>query len=134
MKSFSRVQLFVTPWTVACQAPPPMGFFRQEYWSGLSFLPFLLLLFHSSTEFSLLEFVWKAFDFSINFELEPCQVESNIGYRYFPFSTLNISCHFLLGCRVSAERSAVKRMGFHLHVTCWFSLVAFNIFFVFNLC
>ena len=28
------VRLFVTPWTVACQAPLSMGFFRQEYWSG----------------------------------------------------------------------------------------------------
>ena len=27
----------VTPWTVACQAPPCMGFSRQEYWSGLPF-------------------------------------------------------------------------------------------------
>ena len=27
--------LFVTPWTVACQAPVSMGFSRQEYWSGL---------------------------------------------------------------------------------------------------
>ena len=26
-----------TPWTVACQAPLPIGFFRQEYWSGLLF-------------------------------------------------------------------------------------------------
>ena len=37
MKSFSHVRLFATPWTVACQAPPSMGFFRQEYWSGLPF-------------------------------------------------------------------------------------------------
>ena len=35
MKSLSRVQLFATPWTVAHQAPPSMGFSRQEYWSGL---------------------------------------------------------------------------------------------------
>ena len=35
--SVSRVQLFVTPWTVADQAPPSMGFSRQEYWSGLPF-------------------------------------------------------------------------------------------------
>ena len=34
---FSRVWLFVTPWTVACQAPPSMEFSRQEYWSGLPF-------------------------------------------------------------------------------------------------
>ena len=33
----SHVWLFVTPWTVACQAPLSMGFPRQEYWSGLPF-------------------------------------------------------------------------------------------------
>ena len=37
VKSLSRVRLFVTPWTVAYQAPPSMGFSRQEYWSGLPF-------------------------------------------------------------------------------------------------
>ena len=37
MKSLSRVRLFATPWTVAYQAPPSMGFSRQEYWSGLPF-------------------------------------------------------------------------------------------------
>ena len=31
----SRVWLFATPWTAAYQAPPSMGFSRQEYWSGL---------------------------------------------------------------------------------------------------
>ena len=35
VKLLSRVRLFVTPWTVACQAPLSMGFSRQEYWSGL---------------------------------------------------------------------------------------------------
>ena len=37
VKSFSSVQLFVTPWTVAYQASPSMGFSRQEYQSGLPF-------------------------------------------------------------------------------------------------
>ena len=37
VKSLSRVQLFVTPWTAASQAPPSVGFSRQEYWSGLPF-------------------------------------------------------------------------------------------------
>ena len=37
IRSLSRVQLFVTPWTVAYQDPPSMGFSRQEYWSGVSF-------------------------------------------------------------------------------------------------
>ena len=35
VKSLSRARLVSTPWTVAHQAPPPMGFSRQEYWSGL---------------------------------------------------------------------------------------------------
>ena len=33
VKSLSRVQLLATPWTAAYQAPPSMGFSRQEYWS-----------------------------------------------------------------------------------------------------
>ena len=34
-KSLSRVRLPATPWTAAFQAPPSMGFSRQEYWSGV---------------------------------------------------------------------------------------------------
>ena len=34
-KSLSRVWLLVTPWTTAYQAPPSMGFSRQEYWNGV---------------------------------------------------------------------------------------------------
>ena len=37
VKSLSRVRFFVTPWTGAYQAPPTMGFSRQECWSGLPF-------------------------------------------------------------------------------------------------
>ena len=37
VKLLSCVQLFVTPWTVAYQVPPSMGFSRQECWSGLPF-------------------------------------------------------------------------------------------------
>ena len=39
LNCFSHVQLFVTLWNIACQAPLSMGFFRQEYWSGLPFPP-----------------------------------------------------------------------------------------------
>ena len=35
VKSLSRARLFATPWTAAYQAPPSMGFSRQEYWSGV---------------------------------------------------------------------------------------------------
>ena len=43
VKSLSRVRLLATPWTAAYQAPPSMGFARQEYWSGVP-LPSLLQL------------------------------------------------------------------------------------------
>ena len=39
VKSLSRVWLLATPWTVAYQAPPSMGFSWQEYWSELPFSP-----------------------------------------------------------------------------------------------
>ena len=35
LSPFSRVRLCATPWTAAYQAPPSMGFSRQEYWRGL---------------------------------------------------------------------------------------------------
>ena len=35
VKSLSRIWLLATPWTAAYQAPPSMGFSRQEYWSGV---------------------------------------------------------------------------------------------------
>ena len=35
VKLLSHVRLFETPWTAAYQAPPSMGFSRQEYWSGV---------------------------------------------------------------------------------------------------
>ena len=43
VKSLSCVQLLATPWTAAYQAPPSMGFARQEYWSGVP-LPSLKLI------------------------------------------------------------------------------------------
>ena len=49
MKSLSRVRLLATPWTAAYQAPPSMGFSKQEYWSGV---PLPSLSISSSSEYS----------------------------------------------------------------------------------
>ena len=47
VKSLSRVRLLATPWTAAYQAPPPMGFSRQEYWSGVPLpSPNICILIH----------------------------------------------------------------------------------------
>ena len=48
MKSLSRVRFFVTPWTVAYQAPLSMGFSRKEYWSGLPYVNPMLMLWKGS--------------------------------------------------------------------------------------
>ena len=53
VKSLSHVWLFETPWTAAHQAPPSMGFSRQEYWSGvpspsLMMNPTYMLIYHIS--------------------------------------------------------------------------------------
>ena len=45
VKSLSRVRLVVTPWTAAYQAPPSMGFSRQEYWSGVPLPSWLISMF-----------------------------------------------------------------------------------------
>ena len=55
MKSLSCVQLFATPWTAAYQAPPSMGFSRQEYWSGL---PCLLHIVPAQAQKCALENEW----------------------------------------------------------------------------
>ena len=47
VKSLSRVRLLATPWTAAHQAPPSIGFSRQEYWSGVP-LPSLQCYFYHS--------------------------------------------------------------------------------------
>ena len=45
-----------------------------------------------------------------------------LGCRFFSFITLNISCHSLLTCRVSVEKSADNLMGVPLHVCCCYSV------------
>ena len=44
VQSLSRVRLLATPWTAAHQAPPSIGFSRQEYWSGVPLLSCVQLL------------------------------------------------------------------------------------------
>ena len=46
--------------------------------------------------------------------------QSILGCRFFPFITLNISCHSLLGCRVSIEESVGSLMEVPLYVICCF--------------
>ena len=81
VKSLSRVRLLATPWTAAYQAPPSMGFSRQEYWSGL----------HCLLRWLTLKRGWIAFD-------TMCYAEANISCiilekRGFPFKVLLGTIH-----------------------------------------
>ena len=58
VKSLSCVRLFTTPWTAAYQAPPSMGFSRQEYWSGMP-SPYPRLIVVYSNLFCVTVFPWK---------------------------------------------------------------------------
>ena len=47
VKSLGRVRLLATPWAAAYQAPPSMGFSRQEYWSGVPLPSLMNILVHA---------------------------------------------------------------------------------------
>ena len=66
VKSLSRVRLLVTPWSAAHQAPPSMGFSRQEYWSGVP-LPLAPANFH---HLQLLPNIWPSPPQNLYFETE----------------------------------------------------------------
>ena len=68
-KSLSRVRLLATPWTAAHQAPPSMGFARQEYWSGV---PLPSLQNSASTMQFHCKMIWKA--------LQPGEKEETVGW------------------------------------------------------
>ena len=57
VKSLSRVRLLATPWTAAYQAPPSMGFSRQEYWSGVPLPSPVSSTQGVKLEFSVLQYV-----------------------------------------------------------------------------
>ena len=99
-KSLSHVQPLATPWTAAYQAPPPMGFSRQEYWSGLP-LPspvkvlLLLLLSHFS-------------------RVRLCATHRQQPTRlHRPWDSVGkhtgVGCHFLLQCRKVKSESEVAQ-------------------------
>ena len=94
-KSLSRVQLLATPWTAACQAPPSMGFSRQEYWSGLP----LPSLSHSVVFLYLHWSLRKAF-----LSLLAIHWNSAFKWDYLSFSPLLLaSLLFTAICKVSSD-------------------------------
>ena len=87
VQSLSGVRLLATPWTAAHPAPPPMGFSRQEYWSGLP-LPSLVSNFLEEIS-SLSHSIVFLYFFSLSLFISPCyflELCIQMGI-YFLFST-----------------------------------------------
>ena len=78
VKSLSRVWLSVTPWTVAYQASPSMGFSRQKYWSGffsgINFFGFIWFWKFLTSQFCRLMSFAKFWKFSVRVYLKVLQV------------------------------------------------------------
>ena len=88
MESLSCVQLLATPWAAAYQAPPSIGFARQEYWSGVPLPPHM---YHSSCPQML---VWGYL------------IQSGMLYESFPLVLLGfLRADFHLGEQTSDSHS-----------------------------
>ena len=81
VKSLNRARLLVTPWTAAFQAPPSMGFSRQEYWSGVP-LPSLSRMYRTVQTRELRK------DFQLSLPLPQQDWENLQAFSPFPFTYL----------------------------------------------
>ena len=107
VKSLSRVRLFSTPWTAAYQAPPSMGFSRQEYWSGVPLpspsFPAILTLFQVHQTITL-AFPWEiqilspGFLYSVSTFLEQCHPfpMNSLYFSSIPQMLLSLERHLLI--------------------------------------
>ena len=92
VKSLSRVRLFVTPWTTPYQAPLPMGFSKQEYWSGVP----LSQLLGKNTSVSTFYFVKyrKCFSTSVHKHMR-YSLMTNIFTQFIILSQITFSCFLI---------------------------------------
>ena len=82
VKSHSRVRLLATPWTTADQAPPYMGFSRQEYWSGVP-LPSPQL--HTSSLFYTWQCAYANSNLPVYSPTHPCWLPHNLHVCLYPY-------------------------------------------------
>ena len=80
LSHFSHVQLCATPETAAHQAPPSLGFFRQEHWSGLPFPSPI----HESEK-------WKWSRSVMSDSLRPHGLQPTLGYIYYAYSNRSLN-------------------------------------------
>ena len=94
VKSLSRVRPSATPWTAAFQAPPSMGFSRQEYWSGVPLPPPVYTIYLPTFTYSHIQPVVA--DFKAKWFLKRCLASNEMEQKQnlFPHIILNKSTGF----------------------------------------
>ena len=100
LSRFSRVRLLTTPQTVAHQAPLPMGFSRQEYWSGLPFPSPM----HESEKWK-----WSCSVMSNPQRPHGLQPTRLLHPWDFPGKSAGVGCHCLLQCMKVKSESEVTQ-------------------------
>ena len=95
VKSLSRVRLLATPWTAAYQAPPSMGFSRQEYWSGVPLPSRSILLAKLNMIILLLLLLLSRFSCVRPHRQQPTRLPRPWDS---PGKNTGVGCHFLLQC------------------------------------
>ena len=105
VKSLSRVRLFSTPWSAAYQAPPPMGFSKQEYWSGLPFHSPM----HESEK-------WSRSDMSDPQQPHGLQPSRFLHPLDFPGKSTGVGCHWLRSSHLinKINVTAIKTQGLRI--------------------
>ena len=92
MKSLSCVRLLATPWTAAYQAPPSMGFSRQEYWSGaLYYMPTDIIIFSHPRILQVWELLWSPFCIQENANFK--RLKNFQGHTSQKWCTQNLNSH-----------------------------------------
>ena len=105
------VWLFVTPWTVVCQAPPSMRFSRQEYWSG-GHLP--------NPGIEIVSAALQADSLSPSHQGSPFYKGPDS--KYFLLCTVCREAVNKWACRVPIDRSSVAKAGVWLNLACGLQL------------
>ena len=129
LSCFSRLQLFATQWTVARQALLFIGFFRQEYWSGLPFPPpgifptqgcnpSLLHLLHWQAGFLPLSNLGSPSEYLITPKKKP---QTRFPHPLSPWQpVIYVPCICLLGAFLSVEsHNILSFVSVFLHLACF---------------
>ena len=126
VKSPSRVRFLATPWTTAYQAPPSMGFSRQEYWSGVSLPSPMLDIFIYVYGLFAFPPLWSGWSYLLSVLAFLILGDSN---SPLAVCVVYIILQFMTHLFILFIVSLVKRKYFHLNMVEFINLFIYNLWF-----